>query len=145
MKKIYKKILPYLAALLVVYLISNIVWSQNISNIYFELNDIKSNKKDMQKGAFDFLISIKKLPVYKAYFDMYKRIFWNSLESDISYENKKRVDYLKSLNQLIKENPKSRDVLYKLYIFYKNDGNLQKAHEYLNKIKEVDPSFTLEK
>jgi tetratricopeptide (TPR) repeat protein len=145
MSKVYKKILPYIAAFVIAYLISNIVWSQNISNVYFKLVGIKSAKKDMQESAYNLLVSIRKLSVYNDYLRMFKDVFGKTIEQDVNYENKKRLDYLNSLNGLIGKNPKSRDVLYKLYLYYKNEGDEKKANEYLIKAQKIDPVFTFEK
>ena len=38
-----------------------------------------------------------------------------------------------------KKNPKSRDILYNLYLLEKAEGNITKAEEYLIKAKEIDP------
>ncbi len=141
MIKVYKKITPFLAALIIVYLIANIVWSQNISSIYFKLSNIKSSKIEMKKSAYNLLISIRKLPFYKDYLTRYKNVFGNSIEEDIRIENKKRFDYLENLNALLEKNPKSRDVLFRLYIYYKEEGNIQKALQYLNTLKQIDPDF----
>lgn len=141
MLKILKKIYPYICALLIVYLIGNIVVSQNISASYFKLSEFNLPKNNLHKEAFDFLISIRKLSDYNVFLPRFKAIFGDSLEADINKEDAKRLVYFKNLKYIIENNPKSRDTLLKLYLYYIQENQPDKAEYFLNKAKEIDPSL----
>lgn len=141
MLKILKKIHPYISTLLIVYLIGNIVVSQNISTSYFKLSEFNLPKNNLHKEAFDFLISIRKLSEYNVFSTRFKAIFGDSLEADIRKEDEKRLAYFKNLEYIIEKNPKSRDALLKLYLYYIQENQPDKAVYYLNKAKEIDPSL----
>ena len=141
MLKIFKKIYPYITALLIVYLLGNIVVSQNISQSYFKLSDFSLPKSNLHNEAFNFLISIRKLPEYNIFLPRFKAVFGDSLEEDVKKEDEKRLVYFKNLEYIIEKNPKSRDALLKLYLYYIEENKPDIAIEYLNKAKEIDPSL----
>ena len=141
MLKIFKKIYPYITALLIVYLLGNIVVSQNISQSYFKLSDFSLPKSNLHNEAFNFLISIRKLPEFETFLPRFKAVFGNSIEDDIKKEDGKRSIYFKNLEYIIEKNPKSRDALLKLYLYYIQENQPDKAIYYLNKAKEIDPSL----
>ena len=141
MLKIFKKIYPYITALLIVYLLGNIVVSQNISQSYFKLSAFSLPKSNLHAEAFNFLISIRKLPEFETFLPRFKAVFGNSIEDDIKKEDEKRSIYFKNLEYIIEKNPKSRDALLKLYLYYIQENQPDKAVYYLNKAKEIDPSL----
>lgn len=141
MLKILKIIYPYMGALLIVYLLGNIVVSQNISPIYYTLSDLSLSKKSLHDDAFNFLVSIRKLPEFEQFLPRFIAIFGSSIDEDIKKEDDKRLAYFKNLEYIIEKNPKSRDALLKLYLYYIQENEPDKATYYLNKAKEVDPSL----
>jgi len=141
MLKIFKKIYPYITALLIVYLLGNVVVSQNISSSYYKLTDFSLPKSNLHNEAFNFLISIRKLPEYNIFLPRFKAVFGDSLEEDVKKEDEKRLVYFKNLEYIIEKNPKSRDALLKLYLYYIEENKPDIAIEYLNKAKEIDPSL----
>lgn len=141
MLKIFKKIYPYIWAFLIVYLLGNIVVSQNISSSYYKLSDFSLSKNSLHTEAFDFLVSIRKLPEFDLLLPRFKAVFGSSLEEDVKKEDEKRALYFKNLEYIIEKNPKSRDALLKLYLFYIEENKPDIALEYLNKAKKIDPSL----
>jgi len=141
MLKILKKIYPYIGALFIVYLLGNIVVSQNVSPIYYKLSTISLSKKALHNDAFNFLTSIRKLSEFNEFLPRFTAVFGSSLNEDIRKEDEKRAAYFKNLEYIIEKNPKSRDALLKLYLYYIQENEPDKAIYYLNKAKEVDPSL----
>ena len=117
------------------YAIVNIFSSQRISPLYFQL------AKENRDGVVDFLSKIKSLPVFNSFLAMNKNIYGNSLEDEVFAESLKRGQNIEEYELLLQKNPKSRDVLYNLYVLHLEDGNELKAEGYLKKTREIDPSI----
>ena len=141
MLKILKIIYPYIGALLIAYLLGNIVVSQNISPIYYTLSNLSLSKKSLHDDAFNFLMSIRKLPEFEQFLPRFSAVFGGSIDEDIKKEDDKRLVYFKNLEYIIEKSPKSRDALLKLYLYYIQENEPDRAVEYLNRAKEVDPSL----
>ena len=117
------------------FLIFNLVLSQLISPLYFQL--VKEDKKTVAS----FLNKIKNLTIFPSFLEMNKKIYGNSLEQDVFAEDNKRKETIAEFESLLQKNPQSRDILYNLYLLYNEDGNKTKAAEYLMKAKEIDPLY----
>ena len=143
MTKILKTISPYIGALLIVYLLGNIVVSQNVSPIYYNLSDSNLSKNNLYDDAFNFLVSIRSLSEYEQFLPRFEAVFGSVLDEDIKKHDEKQSAYFENLKYALDKNPKSRDALLKLYLYYIQQGDPEKAQEYLDKAKKVDP--TLEK
>jgi len=121
--------------LIFVYVLTNIFFSQNLSHLYFEL------VKEDRAAVVNFLNKIKKLPIFPEYLRVNKKIYGDALEKEVFAENVKRKQTIAEAELLLEKNPKSRDILYNLYLLYKEDGDDIKAGEYLRRAKEVDPAI----
>ena len=64
----------------------------------------------------------------------------NTSSTPVPKKDKKRKETMAEFESLLQKNPKSRDLLYNLYLLYNEDGNKIKAEEYLKKAKEIDPT-----
>lgn len=117
------------------YLFVSILFSQLISPLYFQL--VKEDKT----AVISFLNKIKNFPVFPSFLEMNKNTYGPSLEQEVFAENIKRKETIAEFEALLDKNQKSRDILYNLYLLYKEDGNGAKAEEYLNRAKEVDPAL----
>ncbi|MEX1052258.1 MAG: tetratricopeptide repeat protein [Patescibacteria group bacterium] len=142
MTKILKKISPYFGALLIVYLLGNIVASQNVSPIYYNLSDSNISKKNLYDETFGFLVSIRNLPEFEEFLPRFEAVFGNIISDDIKKHDEKQTLYFENLEFILDKNPKSRDALLKLYLYYIQQGNPEKAQEYLDKAKEIDPTLS---
>jgi len=138
-KKLEKYLIVWIKALLLfaifIYLLANVLSSQLISPLYFQL--VKEDKKAVAR----FLNKIKDLAMFPSFLEMNKIIYGNSLEQEVFSEDNKRKEAIAEHESLLQKNPKSRDALCNLYLLYYEDGNETKAEEYLNRAKEVDPSL----
>lgn len=88
-----------------------------------------------------FLQKIKKLPVFNQFLSMNSNIYGPSIMDEINNIETARKQNIGKLESLLEKNPKSRDVLYDLYLLYKEEGNNMRAQQYLEKAKAVDPSI----
>jgi tetratricopeptide (TPR) repeat protein len=118
---------------LLAFLFSNILLSQFISPIYFQMvNEDKS-------AVVSFLKKSQTLPEYEAVFTEQKAIFGDSLRTDVYSDKMKREKLISQLEDVADQNPKNRDVLYDLYLLYKQNGDTEKAQQYLDRAKAIDP------
>lgn len=138
-KNIINYLLPCLSVfLLVLFLILNLHSSQNISYLYEKL--INSNKK----ATIEYLKKIKSLSIFQKELKKFTNIFGKSIVKEVFFDDQQRKIKIKKLEEVLKKNPQSRDVLISLAILYQEDGNDQLAKEYLKKAKEVDPILTID-
>ncbi|OGK12595.1 hypothetical protein A3C98_00675 [Candidatus Roizmanbacteria bacterium RIFCSPHIGHO2_02_FULL_37_15] len=117
------------------FLVLNLTLSQYISPLYFQL------MKEDKNAAIRFLSKIKNLPYFLPLLEVNKNIYDNSLEQEVFAEDIKRKKIISQFESLLQKNPKSRDILYNLYLLHNEDGNKIMAQEYLRRAKEIDPSI----
>jgi hypothetical protein len=122
---------------LLLFLILNVYLSQTISPLYEKLTN---NDK---KATIEYLKKIKTLPYFKTELKKFTNIFGQSIVKEVSFDDEQRKIKIKKLEEALKKNPKSRDVLISLAILYQEDGNERLAREYFNKVKEVDPNLSI--
>jgi hypothetical protein len=122
---------------LLLFLILNVYLSQTISPLYEKLT---SNDK---KATIEYLKKIKTLPQFKTELKKFAAIFGRQIVKEVFFEDEQRKIKIKKLEEALKKNPKSRDVLMSLAILYQEDGNEKLAREYFNKVKEVDPNLSI--
>ncbi|OGK21455.1 hypothetical protein A2866_02055 [Candidatus Roizmanbacteria bacterium RIFCSPHIGHO2_01_FULL_39_8] len=118
---------------LLVYLSVNILSSQLISPLYFQII------KEDRKSFIVFLEKIKDFSSFPYFLGMHKRIYGNRIEQDVFAKEVKRKETIQNLELFLTRNPKSRDILYRLSLLYRDEGNQTKADEYLNKARVIDP------
>ena len=136
MKHLTHKIAKLLLGIfLFLFLLFNLITSQLISPLYFKL------LKEDKAAVVGFLRKIKKLPVFLSFLEINKKIYGNSFEQEVLAPDIKRNKLIEDYELLLLKNPKSRDLLYNLYLLYQEDGNEIRAEEYLRRAKEVDPSI----
>jgi tetratricopeptide (TPR) repeat protein len=130
------KVLNFLLGLLILLmLIMNLINSQLISPIYFRFIN---NDKNV---TISFLEKIKTFPEFQKILEMNKNIYGKTVEEEtFRQENNKKL-MINNLEQILIKNPKARDVLYSLYLLYKEKGDNLTAEKYLKQAKEVDPSI----
>lgn len=131
----YEKFYSYVIfTILAIFLVSNIIASQTISETFFKL-------LNGDRGAvLEFLTKIKVLPEYKNELAKYQAEF-PKIENDLFQEDMKREFLIKNFEQILLKNPKSRDILYELHLLYRRIGDKEKASDYLKRAKEVDPEL----
>ena len=130
------KVLKYLLAFFVfTLLILNLIGSQLISPLYFQF--VNNNKQT----TVSFLQKIKTFPEFQKILEMNKNIYGKTVEKEtFRQENEKKL-MINNLEQKLMINLRARDVLYGLYLLYKEKGDNLTAEKYLKQAKEVDPSL----
>lgn len=130
--KVLKFVLAFLISFLLIF---NIIFSQTISPIYFQMID--NNKK----AIVSFLEKIKTFPEFQKILEMNKNIYGKTIENEtFRQENEKKL-MMNNLEQILTKNPKARDILYSLFLLYKEKGDNLTAEKYLKHAKEIDPSI----
>lgn len=133
-KNLFKKTLKltiYVAIIL--FLLFNIVLSQNIRPEYFQM------LSGDQTAVVYYLQSMRRLPQFSSEFNTFKSIYGNSLENAFFRKEEAQKIVIQNLEQILQKNPYSRDVLYSLFWLYRHRGDNKIAEAYLQRAKEVDP------
>lgn len=136
-KNIKETIVAALIISLFVFLLANIIFSQNINDTYFDI--MGGNKKSI----ISFLKQSKTLSQFNKLLDINAQIYGKSIKDSVFYEDLKRKERIYNLEQLLQKYPISRDILTNLAILYSQDENEKKAKEYIQKAQEIDPEVTL--
>ena len=117
------------------FVLVNIFSSQIISSVYLRL-------VNEDRGAVvSFLKKIMPLPQFTNEYKNYQIVYGKSLENEVFSEKRAREKKINELEQILINGPKERDVLYGLYLLYRENGNDKTAGEYLERAKEIDPSL----
>ncbi len=122
-----------LVLFLLIFLSTNIYFSQTLSPIYFGL--VNNNRKDV----VEFLQKIRALPQFAKQINYFENSIGPSLKNDVFSVERAREVKIKELEQILTKNPQSRDVLYSLYLLYKEKNDNLTAAKYLRLAKAVDP------
>lgn len=139
--KIFKNVKETITATLIIslciFLAANIIFSQNINDIYFDI--IRGNKK----SVISFLKQSKTLSEFNKLLNINTQIYGESIKDSVFYDDLKRKQRIYDLEQLLQKYPISRDILTNLAILYSQEGNEKKAKEYIQKAQEIDPEVRL--
>lgn len=115
------------------YILANIILSQSISPLYFAV------MKDDESSSATFLRRIRHLPQFDQAMRYQEEIYGEKLRDDVFKEELGRKQLISKLEYAYNINPKAREVLYGLSKLYEEDGNKEKAEQYLHKAKGIDP------
>ncbi len=119
------------------FLIFNLISNQVISPLYFQF--VSNNKQ----ATVNFLEKIKTFPEFLKILEMNKNIYGKTIEEEAFRQENDKNLMINNLEQKLKINPKARDVLYSLYLLYKEKGDGSIAEKYLKQAKEIDPAIGL--
>lgn len=119
--------------LMFVFLGLNIYFSQNISPLFLKITD------SYYPSVVEFLKKIKKTPYFSEELTKFKKIYGQRVVDDVFFEDIEKEKKIEKLKALLKLNPDSRDLLYNLYLLYKEKGDETMAKKYLQKAKAIDP------
>jgi len=87
------------------------------------------------------LKKINKLPLFSFFLNTNIKIYDRWLENEVFSEQRMKEEEMAQLQALLTKNPKSRDIIYRLYLLNKDLGNNQQAGKYLRMVKEIDPNI----
>ena len=71
----------------------------------------------------------------------YKSIYGGAIEDDVFRPELQQNSKIRSLRLALERNSKSRDVLYNLYLLYKEKGDEKTANNYFKRALELDPNI----
>ena len=100
---------------------------------------INNNKK----AVVSFLEKIKTFPEFPKILEMNKNIYGKTVEEETFRQKNDKNLMISNFEQKLKINPKARDILYSLYLLYKEKGDNLTAEKYLKQAKEIDPAIGL--
>ena len=120
---------------LFLFLAANVVLSQIISPLYFQLH------QPNQQLIVEFLRAVKPLPLFDEKLILYKNMYGSEVEREVFAEDKRREALINQLEQVLLKNPSQKDILYSLYLLYSDKGEADTAAAYFKKAKEVDPTI----
>ncbi|MBI5127224.1 hypothetical protein HZA76_02090 [Candidatus Roizmanbacteria bacterium] len=128
-----KQLFFVFAIFLTFFVFLEIFFSQQISPVFFGLvnND--------RKAIVEFLREIRTLPQFSKQLNYFESVFGSSLKTEVFSVEKAREEKIKKLEQMLEKNTQSRDILYSLYLLYKEKGDSLTAGKYLQLAKQVDP------
>lgn len=117
------------------FLFLNLISSQLVSPLYFQI--VNGNKK----ATISLLEKIKTLPEFQKIMIMNKNIYGKEIAVEIFRQENEKKLLIKNLEQELLINPKARDVLYSLYLLYRDQGDSLIAQKYFQQAKAVDPDI----
>ncbi len=117
----------------VLYLSANIAASQMIHPLYGRLVD---NETD---AWVTFFKVTRNEPAAQEYLKDNQGKY-RELQDEINKDNSTRLDTIQKLEEYLTFNPQAKDVLYAIASLYRETGDLEKAHEYLERSQQIDPA-----
>lgn len=121
------------AGVIMIGLIGNIVGSQLIPSSYFAF--VQEDKT----AAVELLRAMKLRPEFPTLAGIQRSIYGPSIDQELFAEERGREERINELEELLKSNPKSRDVLYALSVLYKEKKDMSRSDAYLKRAREIDP------
>lgn len=118
-----------------VFLLFNIVFSQNISPIFFGLIN------NERRSSVEYLKKIRKNSDFAQQLKYYVTLYGPSIKNEVYANELIRDAKIKQFEQILKNSPQSRDVLYSLYLLYSEKGDRLTAENYYKRAKMVDPNI----
>lgn len=122
-----------LAVVIFAYLSFNIYESQRTNELYFAVI------KEKKPAAIIFLQKIRTLGSFSYFLNGQSSLFGPSLRKDVEKEKIERQEQIQTFLALLQAYPASRDLLYGLSVLYRENGQIDKANEYLFKARKIDP------
>lgn len=113
---------------------ANMAISQTLPPLYYSL---VNNEKE---AVVTYLTQIRPLSVFQSEFLRYKNTYGLWVEEQVFKKEWERNAKIIRLEEALKKNPKSRDILYGLSVLYGERGDGGKALQYLEKAKTIDPA-----
>ncbi|CAN5169672.1 hypothetical protein BH09PAT2_BH09PAT2_07070 [soil metagenome] len=116
------------------FLILNIVFSQDIPSLYFQLT------QDNDSSLTQFMKQAKEISTFRSMLPEIKQTFAER-EPAIYAEERARLAMITKLEEALKQNPQSSELLYSLYLLYDRGGYVEKATSYLERAHRIDPQL----
>ncbi len=118
---------------LIVFLGYNIIASQNIHPLYFQVIN------DNRQAEAVFLKAIRLLPDYNYFYQIARQKYGEIVDQEMNREAERKKATIANLESILERNPKARDVLFNLGQLYESEGDIEKATLYRERAIAVDP------
>lgn len=118
---------------LLIFLGYNIIASQNIHPLYFQVVN------DNRQAEAIFLKAIRLLPDYNYFYQIARQKYGEIVDREINREAERKKATIANLENILERNPRARDVLFNLAQLYESEGDTEKATLYQERAKAVDP------
>ncbi len=122
--------------ILSLYLIFNILTSQIISPLYFNL--INGNKI---MAVIGYLEKLRLYPLFSAELQKYRHVYGTKIDDFVFASEREQKNIIHKYEQALQKNPDSVTALYNLSLLYGESGEQQKAEKYLKLAKDLDPGI----
>ncbi len=134
-----KKWLQHIAAatgygVLFFFLILNVIFSQDVPLLYFQLT------QDNDSALTEFMKQAKEIPSFRSMLPEIKQAFAER-EPAIYAEERTRLEMIGKLEEALKLNENSSEILYSLYLLYDRGGYVEQASAYLERAQRIDPQL----
>lgn len=113
----------------------NILQSQMIPPLYFRL--VAGDRE----AITSYLTQIRQLPVFQSELIRYKNSEGSWVEGKVFQKEWERNSRIVRLEEALKMNPASRDILFGLARLYEERGDNERAQRYLEAAKQIDPGL----
>jgi tetratricopeptide (TPR) repeat protein len=120
---------------LFIFVAGNILQSQTINHLYFRL--IEGDRE----AIAPYLTQIRQLPVFQSELIRYKNSEGAWVERKVFQKEWERNSRIVRLEEALKMNPASRDILFGLARLYEERGDTDKASRYREAAKQIDPGL----
>ncbi len=111
----------------------NIIASQKIHPLYYGV--INENRSDV----VELLREIRTSKLYNEVLVMQKGVYGEDIEGEVNKEVIERNQTISKLETALRINPKSPQILKNISLLYLENGDSEKANEFLIKAREIDP------
>ncbi len=116
-------------------LLANIFASTEFPLIY---DQVLNNNKE---AVVVFLNDLRKTVFFKPELARAQKLFGYSIRSGVFGDESKTKKEITKMEELLKLNPNSRDVLYKLYLLYYKIGEDSKSRYFLQRARKIDSTL----
>lgn len=120
---------------LFIFVAGNILQSQTINPLYFRL--IEGDRE----AIAPYLTQIRQLPVFQSELIRYKNSEGAWVERKVFQKEWERNSRIVRLEEALRKNPSSRDILFGLARLYEERGDTDKAGHYREAAKQIDPGL----
>lgn len=123
------------SVIMIVFISINIFMTQNVSPLFSALIYEKR-----EEAALSFLQAVQNEPFFESNRRYWQSVFDDHLSESIKKEKNKIQREIKTMEEILKKNPHSRDALTSLAILYLKQKDYSKAHNLYTKAKKIDPT-----
>ncbi len=111
-----------------IFLLANIIFSQNFSEIFFRLVNFE------KKSVVNFLEKIRQEKNFFSQLKYFENFYGEEIKNQVFQKENEKKQTIKKLEQILEKNPKSIDVLYSLFL-------LTNDKKYFQQAKSIDPEI----